>query len=67
MFNFLKAVNFVKVLNSWSNEEVVQYWIPNPVVLGSKPLAGCKVNSAFHPAEVDQLSARNSWELNGKK
>ena len=33
----------------------------------SKPLGGFKVNSAFHPSEVDQLSTRKSWELNGKK
>ena len=32
-----------------------------------KTLGGSKVNSAFHPSEVDQLSTINSWELNGKK
>ena len=26
-----------------------------------------KVNSAFHPSEVDKMSTRNFWELNGKK
>ena len=26
-----------------------------------------KVNSAFHPSKVDKMSARNFWELNGKK
>ena len=35
-------------------------WIPNPEVLGSKPLGGSKVNSAFHPFKGNQLSARNS-------
>ena len=33
----------------------------------SKPLDGSMVNSAFHPSEVDKLSTRNFWELNGKK
>ena len=35
-------------------------WIPNPEVLGSKPLGGSKVNSAFHPFKGNQLSTRNS-------
>ena len=34
---------------------------------GNSPLCGSKVNSAFHPSEVDQLSTSNSWELDGKK
>ena len=38
-------------------------WIPNPGVPGSKPLGGSKVDSAFHPSEVDKMSVRNSWEL----
>ena len=33
----------------------------------SKRLGGTKVDSAFHPSEVDQMSARNFWELSGKK
>ena len=41
--------------------------IPDPGVPGSKPLGGFKVNSALYPSEVDQLSTRNSWELNGKR
>ena len=42
-------------------------WIPNPGVLSSKPLGGSKVDSAFHPSEVDEISTRNFWELSGKK
>ena len=32
-----------------------------------KPLGGSKVDSAFHPPEVDRMSTRNFWELSGKK
>ena len=32
----------------------------------SKPLGGSKVDSAFHPSEVDKMSTRNIWELSGK-
>ena len=42
-------------------------WIPNPRVPCSKPLGGSKVDSAFHPYEVNKMSTRNFWELNGKK
>ena len=41
--------------------------IPSPGVLYSKPLGGSKVDSAFHPSEVDKMRTRNFWELNGKK
>ena len=30
-----------------------------------KPLGGSKVDSAFHPSEVDKVSTRNFWELSG--
>ena len=40
---------------------------PNPGVPCSKPLGGSKVDSAFHPPEVDRMSTRNFWELSGKK
>ena len=33
----------------------------------TEPLGGSKVDSAFHPSEVDKMSTRNSWELSGKK
>ena len=42
-------------------------WIPNPGVSWSKPLGGSKVDSVFHPSEVDKMSTRNFWELSGKK
>ena len=45
----------------------LSHWIPNPGVSYSKPLGGSKVNSAFHPSEVDKMSTRNFWELSGKK
>ena len=33
------------------------------MVPGSKPLGDSKVNSAFHPSEVDQISTRTYWGL----
>ena len=33
----------------------------------SKPQGGFNADSAFHPSDVDKMSARNFWELNGKK
>ena len=42
-------------------------WIPNPGVLCSKPLGSSKVNSAFHPSKVDEMSTKHLWELSGKK
>ena len=35
--------------------------------LGSKPLGGSKVDLAFLPSKVDEMSTRNSWGLSGKK
>ena len=32
----------------------------------SELLGGSKVNSAFHPFEIHQMSTRNSWQLKGK-
>ena len=48
----------------WS---LTRRWISNPGVPCSKPLGGSKVDSAFHPSEVDKMSTRNYWELSGKK
>ena len=45
----------------------LRHWIPNPGVPCSKPLGGSKVDSAFHPSEVDKVSTRNVWGLSGKK
>ena len=42
-------------------------WITNPGVPYSKPLGDSKVDSAFYPSEIDKMSARNFWELSGKK
>ena len=42
-------------------------WIPIPEVSRSKPLGDSKVDSAFLPSEVDQMSTSNIWELSGKK
>ena len=39
----------------------------NLVVTSSKPLVGSKVNSVFHPSEVDRSSARNFWGFIGKE
>ena len=30
-------------------------------------LGGSKVDSAFHPSEVDKMSTRSFWKLSGKK
>ena len=45
----------VKVLDSQSRSLMV------------KALGGSKVNSAFHPSEVDKTSATNFWELSAIK
>ena len=39
----------------------------NPGVPSSKQMGGSKVNSAFHPFDVDYMSTRNFYELSGKK
>ena len=51
----------------YSNLKILRCWIPNPGVLCSKPVGGSKVNSAFHPSEVDKMSSRNFWKLSDKK
>ena len=38
-----------------------------PGVPFSKPLCGSKVDSAFHPSEVNIMSTGNFWELSVKK
>ena len=30
-------------------------------------MCSSKVDSAFHPSEVDKMRTRNFWELSGKK
>ena len=39
------------------------YFSWNNGVPCSKPMGGSKVDSAFHPPEVDKMSTRNFWEL----
>ena len=46
---------------------VLRRLIPNPGAPSSEPLDGTKVDSAFHPSEVDKTSNRNFWEFRGKK
>ena len=36
-------------------------------VLYIKLLSGSKVDSAFHPSDVDKMSTRNFWDLSDKK
>ena len=43
--------------------EWLRCWIPNPGVLGSKPLGGSKVDSVFHHFKVDKMSTSNFWKL----
>ena len=45
----------------------LRHWIPNPGIPCSKPQDGFKVDSAFHPSEVDQMSTRSFLEPSGKK
>ena len=37
------------------------HWTHDPKTLGLKPLGGSKVDSVFHPLEVDQMSTTTSW------
>ena len=46
----------IKNLKQWSNSLVVKMLIHNPGVPYSKPLGGSKVDSVFHPSEVDRVS-----------
>ena len=51
----------------WSDGLVVKaldFQSRGPVL---KTIGGSKVDSAFHPSEVDKMSTRNIWELSGKK
>ena len=52
---------------SGANCLVVKALDSNPGVSLSKPLSGSKVNSAFHPSEVNKMSTRNFWGLSGKE
>ena len=50
-----------------ANDLVVKVLDSQPGILCSKPLNGSKVDSAFYPSKIDQMSTRNFWELSGKK
>ena len=43
-------------VTDWSNCLVVRRWVPNSGVPCSKPLGDSKVDSAFHPSEVDEMN-----------
>ena len=65
-----KVFRFFKLEYLFCNK-LMAWWlgrgIPNPGVPVGKLLAGSRVDSTFHPSEVDQTSTRYSWRLNGKK
>ena len=71
------SASFKHIFNSWLFKSTntlrcwipagLGCWIPNPGVLCSKPLGGFRLNSAFHPSKVDQMSTRNLWKLSDKK
>ena len=42
-------------------------WTANAGVPYSKPMGGSKVDSAFHPSEVNKMSTKNFWDLSGEK
>ena len=41
----------------------IRHWIPNLEVPCLKPLGGSKMDSAFHPSEIDKVSTRNFGNL----
>ena len=49
------------------NGILVKMLDPQSGATGFKSLGGSKVDSAFHPSEVDQMSPRNSRRFSGKK
>ena len=62
-----KCLNSFTKVNSYSYIEQMAQWlrcqIPNPGVPCSKPLGGSKVDSTFHPFEVNKKSTRNFWDV----
>ena len=58
-----KDVNMFK-MEQWSGGLDTEIQIQGSQVQNQ---GGSKVDSAFHPSEVDKMSTRNSWDLNGKK
>ena len=43
-------------VTDWSICLVVRHWVPNSGAPCSKPPDGSKVDSAFHPSEVDEMN-----------
>ena len=70
---FWASYNFLQILYAlYGNVIMIIFFLTltSPLVQGvlcSKPLGCSKVNSAFHPSEVDKISTKNFWELSGKK
>ena len=64
--NLIDNINhFLRITNQFIWNQLIRciiHWVP-----GSKPLSGSRVESAFHPFVVDQMSTRYSWALIRKK
>ena len=65
-YNPIKTSFFAVVIGTVIRTDILKNR-PSSGVPCSKPPGGSKVDSAFHPSEVDEMSTRNFWELNGKK
>ena len=65
-FLALHETNLDDSVDIWSNGLVVKALILNPEIPCSKPWGGSKVDSAFHPSEVNKVRTRKLWELSGK-
>ena len=58
----LLVLHLQPLLKPWLKAvaQQLRHWIPNPGVPCSKPLGGSRVESAFHPIDVDKMSTRIS-------
>ena len=65
--NYVALLSFSHSVDCFHDCLVGRRWIPNPGASFSKPLGGFNADSAFHPSDVDKMTIRNFWELNGKK
>ena len=61
LFNVYKKWKFT------FNIHLPNYCSSNPEVPNSRLQGSSKVNSSFHPSEIDLMSTRNCWGLSGKK
>ena len=64
---FKQACNSVEISNQIQEREREESKDLTKLLPCSKPLGGSKVDSAFHPSNVDKMTTRNFWELSGKK